>query len=140
MGSGEIFVDAMTRATMVPIVIVQRMINQRERSAKRLEGIEQAKREGKYTGRKPIDVDQNILGEVARELDEGIISVKEAMKRTKISSRSTFYRKLRGYKNEGDIYYWNYRRKCQWKIYIFQTVARGLAGMESEGTAHGFVF
>lgn len=58
--------------------------------------IEQAKREGKYTGRKPIEVDENILRQVSKELDEGIISVEEAMRRTKIKSRSTFYRKMRG--------------------------------------------
>lgn len=55
--SGQVFVDAMTRAAMVPIVVTQRMIIRREHSANRRDGIEQAKKNGKYTGRKPVDVD-----------------------------------------------------------------------------------
>ena len=94
--SGQVLVDAMTRAAMVPYMITQRIISRRERATNRQEGIEQAKKKGKYTGRKPIEVDENALRQVARELDEGLITVEEAMKRLKINSRSTFYRKLRG--------------------------------------------
>ena len=94
--SGQVLVDAMTRAAMVPYMITQRIISRRERAANRQEGIEQAKKNGKYTGRKPIEVDENTLRQVAKELDEGLITVEEAMKRVKINSRSTFYRKLRG--------------------------------------------
>ena len=39
--SGQILVDAMTRAAMVPIVVTQRMITRREHAANRREGIEQ---------------------------------------------------------------------------------------------------
>ena len=94
--SGQVLVDAMTRAAMVPYMITQRIISRRERAVNRQEGIEQAKKKGKYTGRKPIEVDENTLRQVAKELDEGLITVEEAMKRVKINSRSTFYRKLRG--------------------------------------------
>lgn len=93
--SGQVLVDAMTRAAMVPYMITQRIISRRERAANRQEGIEQAKKQGKYTGRKPIEVDENALRQVARELDEGLITVEEAMKRVKINSRSTFYRKIK---------------------------------------------
>ena len=96
--SGQVLVDAMTRAAMVPYMITQRIISRRERATNRQEGIEQAKKKGKYTGRKPIEVDENALRQVARELDEGLITVEEAMKRVKINSRSTFYRKMRGLK------------------------------------------
>lgn len=94
--SGQVLVDAMTRAAMAPYMITQRILSRRERAANRQEGIEQAKKNGKYTGRKPIEVDENTLRQVAKELDEGLITVEEAMKRVKINSRSTFYRKLRG--------------------------------------------
>ena len=94
--SGQVLIDAMTRAAMVPYMITQRIISRRERAANRQEGIEQAKKNGKYTGRKPIEVDENTLRQVAKELDEGLITVEEAMKRVKINSKSTFYRKLRG--------------------------------------------
>ena len=93
--SGQVLVDAMTRAAMVPYMITQRIISRRERAANRQEGIEQAKKNGKYTGRKPIEVDENTLRQVAKELDEGLITVEEAMKRVKINSRSTFYRKIK---------------------------------------------
>lgn len=71
--SGQVLVDAMTRAAMVPYMITQRIISRRERAANRQEGIEQAKKNGKYTGRKPIEVDENTLRQVAKELDEGQI-------------------------------------------------------------------
>lgn len=93
--SGQVFVDEMTRAAMVPIVVTQRMIARREHATNRRYGIEQAKREGKYTGRRPVEVDEKVLRQVKQELKDGLITVEEAMKRAKIGSKSTFYRKLR---------------------------------------------
>ena len=93
--SGQVLVDAMTRAAMIPYMVAQRIMSRRERISHQQAGIEQAKKDGKYAGRKPTPVDENVLRHVAKELDEGIITVEEAMKRTKINSRSTFYRKLR---------------------------------------------
>lgn len=93
--SGQVLVDSMTRAAMVPIVVTQRIITRREHAENRRVGIEQAKKDGKYTGRKPIEVDEKVLRLVNQELKEGIITVEEAMRRTKISSKSTFYRKIR---------------------------------------------
>ena len=93
--SGQILVDATTRAAMIPYMVAQRIMSRRERISHQQAGIEQAKKDGKYAGRKPTPVDENVLRQVAKELDEGIITVEEAMKRTKINSRSTFYRKLR---------------------------------------------
>lgn len=93
--SGQILVDTMTRAAMVPIVVTQRIITRSEHAANRRAGIEHAKKEGKYTGRKPIEVDEKVLRQVNQELKAGLINVEEAMRRTKISSKSTFYRKIR---------------------------------------------
>ena len=93
--SGQVLVDAMTRAAMIPYMVAQRIMSRRERISLQQAGIEQAKKDGKYAGRKPTPVDENVLRQVAKELDKGIITVEEAMKRTKINSRSTFYRKLR---------------------------------------------
>lgn len=92
---GQVLVDDTTRSVMIPYMITQRIISRRERNANRQEGIEKAKKNGKYTGRKPIEVDETALRQVAKELDAGLITVEEAMRRVKISSRSTFYRKLR---------------------------------------------
>ena len=93
--SGQVLVNAMTRAALVPIVVTQRIITRREHAENRRVGIEQAKKDGKYTGRKPIEVDEKVLRLVNQELKEGIITVEEAMRRTKIRSKSTFYRKVR---------------------------------------------
>ena len=92
---GEVLVDINTRAAMVPIVVTQRIIAHREYKVNRKDGIEKAKKEGKYTGRKPIEVDETVLKQVNEELKAGLITVEEAMKRVKISSKSTFYRKVR---------------------------------------------
>ncbi|MBR2388516.1 MAG: recombinase family protein [Clostridia bacterium] len=97
--SGQVLVDATARSSMVTYMITQRIMSRRERTANHQAGIDQAKKEGKYVGRKPTPVDENVLCQVARELEDGIISVEYAMKRTKINSRSTFYRKVRGLKN-----------------------------------------
>ena len=93
--SGRILIDSATLAAMLPIEITQRVLSRQEKMLNRPKGISKAKKEGKYTGRKPIDIDKNILHQVAKELDGDIITVSEAMKRTKIKSRSTFYRKLK---------------------------------------------
>ena len=93
--NGQILVDMMTRAAMVPVVVTQRIITCREHASHRRAGIDQAKKEGKYAGRKPIEVDEKLLRQVNQELKSGLISVEEAMRRTKIGSKSTFYRKLR---------------------------------------------
>ena len=93
--NGQILVDITTRSSMIPIIIAQKIIAQREYAKNRRSGIEQAKKQGKYTGRKPIEVDEKVLRQVNQELKAGLISVEEAMKRTKIGSKSTFYRKVR---------------------------------------------
>lgn len=93
--SGQMLVDITTRSSMIPIIIAQKIIAQREYAKNRRSGIEQAKKQGKYTGRKPIEVDEKVLRQVNQELKAGLISVEEAMKRTKIGSKSTFYRKVR---------------------------------------------
>ena len=93
--SGQMLVDITTRSSMIPIIIAQKIIAQREYAKNRRSGIEQAKKQGKYTGRKPIEVDEKVLRQVNQELKAGLISVEEAMKRTKSGSKSTFYRKVR---------------------------------------------
>lgn len=93
--SGRMLMNSMTRAAMVQIAITQRIIARREHAENRKTGIEKAKKDGKYTGRKPIEVDEKVLRQVNQELKAGLISVEEAMKRVKIKSKSTFYRKIR---------------------------------------------
>ena len=93
--SGQVLVDVMTRAAITPYMITQRILSRRECIVHQQAGIEQAKKDGKYTGRKPIKVDEPILRQVAKEHEAGLITVEEAMKRAKINSKSTFYRKIK---------------------------------------------
>lgn len=93
--NSDVLVGMMVRSAMVSVAVTQRILERRELASKRRAGIEQAKKKGKYTGRKPIDVDEKVLRQVNQELKAGLITVEEAMKRTKIGSRSTFYRKVR---------------------------------------------
>lgn len=71
------------------------MIARREYALNRRDGIEKAKKNGKYTGRKPIEVDEKVLRQVNQEFKNGLITLDEAMRRAKIGSKSTFYRKIK---------------------------------------------
>lgn len=93
--NGEIIIDKTAREGMVPVVVTQRIIARREYAANRRAGIEQAKKKGKYTGRKPIEVDEQVLRQVNQEFKERLITIEEAMRRAKIGSKSTFYRRVR---------------------------------------------
>lgn len=92
---GDVLVGMMVRSAMVSVAVTERILARKEYAAKRRAGIESAKKNGKYTGRKPIEVDEKVLRQANQELKAGLITVEEAMKRTKIGSRSTFYRKVR---------------------------------------------
>lgn len=94
---GLVLIDINSRYSIVNIAIASRLLKYQEYVKKQQNGIDKAKKEGKYQGRKPIVVDEEILREVVKELDKGIINVAEAMRRTGINSRSTFYRKLKKY-------------------------------------------
>ena len=62
---------------------------------RRRQGIDKAKEQGKYKGRKRLAVDPILLTTVAAEFKSGRISEIEAMNKLDISSRSTFYRRLK---------------------------------------------
>lgn len=58
------------------------------------EGIDIAKSEGKYKGRKPIEVDHNKMVEACKEWRAGKITAREAMKRVGLKD-NTFYRRVK---------------------------------------------
>lgn len=93
--NSDVLIGMMARSAMVSVAVTQRILERREYAAKRRAGIERAKKNGKYIGRKPIEVDEKVLCQANKELKAGLISVEEAMRRTKIGSRSTFYRRVR---------------------------------------------
>lgn len=62
------------------------------------EGIAIAKAQGKYKGRKPIEVDQTAFKTVYTEWKSGKIKAVEAMKKLDLS-KPTFYRKVKEYED-----------------------------------------
>lgn len=72
-------------------------IGQRQR-----EGIEIAKKAGKYTGRKPIAVDEELFAEQYRAWKNGETAPKFMMKRLGLT-RTTFYRKVDEYERKHGI-------------------------------------
>ena len=80
---------------------VMMVLRQQYYAAKLLErqhrqtGIEKAKRQGAYRGRKKISVDAGRLHRVAELFHAKKISEKQAMERLGIASRSTFYRRMK---------------------------------------------
>lgn len=66
------------------------------------EGIAIAKAQGKYKGRKPIEVDEKLFTELYRQWKNGDTQPKYMMKKLGLSN-STFYRKVREYEERHGI-------------------------------------
>ena len=74
-------------------------LDQSDRREKQQAGIEKAKAEGKYAGRKPIAVDSALFDEVVERWRAGEITAREAMERLKLKP-NTFYRRINERKEE----------------------------------------
>lgn len=90
--------SAEERCAMLRLLIMQKLLDQKERRQKQRNGIAQAKLQGKYTGRKKIEVDTFLMAEIDAALKKQELSVSEAMTQLGLNSRSTFYRRLREYR------------------------------------------
>lgn len=66
------------------------------------EGIAAAQMEGKYTGRKPIEIDDDLLKDVHKKWYNDEITTKHAIERLGVS-RNTFYRRMWEYEDEMGI-------------------------------------
>lgn len=80
---------------MLRLLLYQEALEKMQSKRNQKEGIETAKAAGKYAGRKRISVDPNLLEQIAEEFRNRRITEEEAMKRLGVSSRSTFYRRLK---------------------------------------------
>lgn len=94
---GEMIISAAERTTAILLLSAQVELAKQNRLKVQKTGIEKAKNRGKYTGRKPIEVNTAVMEELAAQLDSKIINVPLAMKRLGLTSRSTFYRKLKAF-------------------------------------------
>jgi len=66
------------------------------------EGIAAAKEAGKYTGRKPIEIEPELLKEIHTKWYKGEITMAYAMKKLGVS-KNTFYRRMWEYEDEMGI-------------------------------------
>ena len=97
-----------------PLYILERLMKYEKAYMTRMQkiGIEKAKQEGKYKGRKRIVVDEFIFKDIEERFERGLITEKQAIESCGVS-RSTFYRRIRekkineGCSNSGCDYRWN---------------------------------
>ena len=82
-----------------PLYILERMMQYSKAfdAIRRKEGIEQAKSEEKYKGRKRIEVDALVFEDIVDKFEKGIIIETQALDKLSVS-RSTFYRRMKEYK------------------------------------------
>lgn len=91
------YIEDNERRTMLYLLKNMMLSSDRYNRMRREDGIREAKEKGKYRGRKPIDIDSQLLKRVSYEFNHHMISEQEAMKQLGLSSRSTFYRKIKDF-------------------------------------------
>ena len=77
------------------LLMVQESMEAKQNKQRHQEGVALAKNSGKYAGRKKIVVDPNLFRQIAEDFRNHKVTEEEAMHRTGIRSRSTFYRRLK---------------------------------------------
>lgn len=82
-------------SVLLNVLLLQESLENKQIRQHHKEGVARAKNDGKYAGRKKITVDPTLLRQVAADFRSHKISEEEAMQRTGIASRSTFYRRLK---------------------------------------------
>ena len=80
---------------LLNLLMVQESMEAKQNKQRHQEGVAQAKNNGKYAGRKKIVVDPNLFRQIAEDFRNHKVTEVEAMHRTGIRSRSTFYRRLK---------------------------------------------
>ncbi len=80
---------------LLRLLMLQESMDNQSNKLRHKDGVRRAKSNGKYAGRKKIAVDWNLFKQVAKDFRDHTISEEEAMRRTGIKSRSTFYRRLK---------------------------------------------
>ena len=87
---------------MLTIFAALSQLEREQLKQRQREGIEIAKAQGKYTGRKPIEIDWTRFEQLYGEWKSDKITGRDFMRRMGLSS-STFYRRVREYEAEHGI-------------------------------------
>lgn len=80
---------------LLNLLMLQESMESKQKKQRHQDGVNRAKSDGKYVGRKRISVDKNLFRQVAEDFRAHKITEEEAMTRSGIASRSTFYRRLK---------------------------------------------
>ena len=94
------YIDDDERKTMLYLLRNMLECIDRNNKNRREEGIKIAKQNGKYAGRKPIEVDEQLLKQVSIAFLNNRMTEQEAMSKLCINSRSTFYRRIKTYRQK----------------------------------------
>lgn len=87
---------------LLNLLMLQESMETKQNKQRHRDGVARAKRDGKYVGRKKIAVDPNLFRQVAEDFRGHKITEEEAMRRSEIASRSTFYRRLKEIQGTSD--------------------------------------
>ena len=84
----------------IMLYLLKNIIKSLEENKKRKikDGIERAKLDKKYLGRKPIELDDQLLKQTAIAFLNKQLTEQQAMENLNIKSRATFYRKIKEYR------------------------------------------
>ena len=91
--------DTPTGKFMLTVFAALSQLEREQLKQRQREGIEIAKAQGKYTGRKPIEIDWTRFGQLYGEWKSRSITGRDFMRRMGLSA-NTFYRRVREYEAE----------------------------------------
>ena len=94
--------DTPTGKFMLTVFAALSQLEREQLKQRQREGIEIAKAQGKYTGRKPIEIDWTRFGQLYGEWKSKSITGRDFMRRMGLSA-NTFYRRVRDYEAEHGI-------------------------------------
>ena len=94
--------DTPTGKFMLTVFAALSQLEREQLKQRQREGIEIAKAQGKYTGRKPIEIDWIRFGQLYGEWKSKSITGRDFMRRMGLSA-NTFYRRVREYEAEHGI-------------------------------------
>ena len=98
----KIDTDTPTGKFMLTVFAALSQLEREQLKQRQREGIEIAKAQGKYTGRKPIEIDWTRFGQLYGEWKSKSITGRDFMRRMGLSA-NTFYRRVREYEAEHGI-------------------------------------
>lgn len=99
VGDGNDWVMELSTRILIEVYTTVAEQEMEKRAKRQAEGIAVAKAEGKYKGRKPIEVKKDLFVNIYKEWKTGCITARQAMKHLGLKP-NTFYRRVKRYEME----------------------------------------